>query len=187
MIAISAAFAQNIVLTKGVFLSEISLDRKYLMTNTLFVALTGILAAFSAWLSLVIIPFNAILNRSSMYAIGILFYAVLVVGIFYLYNYIANRYSLGKLISKPLLYFGFYPVAIIITVISNGMYFVESIGYSIGSGLGLYIITFNMIFIRIRLEEINMPRYFRGLPITLIVFGIISMALFCLVGKTINI
>lgn len=60
--------------------------------------------------------------------------------------------------------------------------FLETIGYGLGSSAGFLLA---MVLVRegeLRLEMCNVPRAFRGLPVTLIYIGLISLAFYGLVG-----
>ncbi len=229
-IMLTAAFVNNIVVSKGVFLYNLGLEEAGSVKNALFIGVTGILAAMAAWVSQIPIFFSITSNKQPLYAVAVLIYVVFAIFIIFVYNYIAKKYSFAQLNTSALLYFGFYPIAIAVTVINQQMYFYEAIAYSLGSGIGLYALELNMKFIRHRLDEfypiaiavtvinqqmyfyeaiayslgsgiglyalelnmkfirhrldeINMPRYFRGLPINLVILGIISLALFGLLGR----
>ncbi len=56
----------------------------------------------------------------------------------------------------------------------NGLF--DSILYSLGGGLGFLLSLVLMAGIRERLEESNVPKYFKGVPITFITGGIMSLA-----------
>ncbi len=57
-----------------------------------------------------------------------------------------------------------------------------AVSTAIGTGLGFGLVIFAFSSIRERLEAANVPKAWRGVPISLIVAGIMSMAFFGLVG-----
>lgn len=58
----------------------------------------------------------------------------------------------------------------------------ETIGYALGSGLGYTAAILIIYFARKRLAISPVPRTFRGMPILLIYLGLISLALYGLIG-----
>lgn len=56
------------------------------------------------------------------------------------------------------------------------------IGFGIGIGVGFTIVTYLLSLAFEQLNSINIPRAYRGLPITLIYIGIISLAVYGLIG-----
>ncbi len=54
--------------------------------------------------------------------------------------------------------------------------FIQTVGFSIGSGLGWALAIISMAGIRSRINENSLPEGLRGAPITLIITGIMAMA-----------
>ena len=61
-------------------------------------------------------------------------------------------------------------------------HFFRITGYALGSGLGYTLALVIIYFARKRLAISPVPRSFRGLPILLIYLGLISLALYGLIG-----
>lgn len=66
---------------------------------------------------------------------------------------------------------------------SNNMQFFSFFGYCLGSGVGFTAAMFLMWSVRQKISLTRIPKVFRGLPITFIYLGIISLALFGLLGN----
>lgn len=62
----------------------------------------------------------------------------------------------------------------------NGLFL--AVATAFGTGLGFTLIIFAFSSIRERLDSANIPKAFKGVPISLIVAGIMSLAFFGLVG-----
>ncbi len=66
--------------------------------------------------------------------------------------------------------------------LSYGAGVFQAVATALGTGLGFTLIIFAFSSIRERLDSANIPRAFKGVPISLIVAGIMSLAFFGLVG-----
>ena len=80
--------------------------------------------------------------------------------------------------------FSFLPVGVLLlTCLSNYRWY-ESLVFGLGSGLGYLLAVRLHIVFADRLKYTRMPFFLRGLPIRLIGAGLISMALFGLLGHS---
>lgn len=68
--------------------------------------------------------------------------------------------------------------------INSGMGLAATLVRGLGTGCGLIAATWLIYFGHKRIELCDLPRTFRGLPITLLYIGIISLALYGLVGHS---
>ena len=59
----------------------------------------------------------------------------------------------------------------------------QTIGYAFGSGVGYTVAVLVLYYARIRLSLSPVPRAFRGLPVLLVYMGLISLALYGLIGQ----
>lgn len=66
---------------------------------------------------------------------------------------------------------------------SQGFGPAQAIGYALGSGLGYTLSLLLLISARERLSLSSVPRSFRGLPILLVYMGLVSLALYGLIGQ----
>ncbi|MBO5109101.1 MAG: RnfABCDGE type electron transport complex subunit A [Clostridia bacterium] len=69
-------------------------------------------------------------------------------------------------------------LGVTINNIDDGYSFIESMVSSLGCGLGFLLAMVLFAGVRSRLEESNVPKCFRGLPITLIAASIVSLSFF---------
>ena len=69
-------------------------------------------------------------------------------------------------------------LGVTINNITDGYNFIESMVSSLGCGLGFLLAMVLFAGVRSRLEESNVPKCFRGLPITLIAASIVSLSFF---------
>ena len=69
-------------------------------------------------------------------------------------------------------------LGVTINNIDDGYNFIESMVSSLGCGLGFLLAMVLFAGVRSRLEESNVPKCFRGLPITLIAASIVSLSFF---------
>ena len=70
----------------------------------------------------------------------------------------------------------------ILLTVRQGMDLGHSIVFGIGSGIGFTIAMLLVREIEDRLKAANVPKAFRGLPVTILFVGILSLALYGLVG-----
>ena len=59
----------------------------------------------------------------------------------------------------------------------------QTVGYSLGTGLGYIAALVAIFYARMRLALSPVPRSFRGLPILLVYLGLVSLALYGLIGR----
>ncbi|MEG1391244.1 MAG: Rnf-Nqr domain containing protein [Angelakisella sp.] len=97
------------------------------------------------------------------------------------YEYTANCTPKARQISTKLVY-GFIPIGTLF-IVGGGTYtLIESIVYGTGAGLGYILATLLNYCMQKRLAHSDIPVAFRGMPATLLSFGMISLALFGLLG-----
>ena len=67
---------------------------------------------------------------------------------------------------------------------SQNFFFSQTLGYALGSAVGYTAAIFIIYYARKRLAISAVPRAFRGLPILLIYLGLLSLALYGLIGHS---
>ena len=67
--------------------------------------------------------------------------------------------------------------------VSQNFGFLQTIGYALGTGVGYTIAILIIYFARKRLALCPVPRSFRGLPILLVYLGLMSLALYGIIGR----
>lgn len=96
-------------------------------------------------------------------------------------KYIPALYnSLG--VYLPLITTNCAVLGVTINNISDGYGFLESMVSSLGCGLGFLLAMWLFAGVRGRMETANPPKYFNGVPITLIAASIVSMAFYGFAG-----
>ena len=73
-------------------------------------------------------------------------------------------------------------LGVTINNISDGYNFVESLVSALGCGLGFLLAMVLFAGVRSRIEDSEIPKHFRGLPVTLISASIVSLAFFGFAG-----
>ena len=106
--------------------------------------------------------------------------------------YIATSYSVGYILpdsiasgvheAMPVSTFNSALFGYFFVSASQSLNFIQTVGYSLGTGLGYTGAILVIYFGRKRLAISPIPRSFMGLPILLIYLGLISLAIFGLVG-----
>ena len=90
-------------------------------------------------------------------------------------RYIPNLYyALG--IFLPLITVNCAILGVSLFMVIREYNFLQTVGFSIGSGLGWALAIISMAGIRSRINEETLPEGLRGAPITLIITGIMAMA-----------
>lgn len=90
-------------------------------------------------------------------------------------RYIPNLYyALG--IFLPLITVNCAILGVALFMVIREYNFLQTVGFSIGSGLGWALAIISMAGIRSRINEDTLPEGLRGAPITLIITGIMAMA-----------
>ncbi len=72
--------------------------------------------------------------------------------------------------------------AVLFLSASQNFLFSQTLGYALGSAVGYTVAIFIIYYARKRLAISAVPRSFRGLPILLIYLGLLSLALYGLIG-----
>ena len=80
--------------------------------------------------------------------------------------------------------FSFLPVGVLLLCCLNNYFWYECLVFGLGSGLGYLLAVRLHIVFADRLKYTRLPFFLRGLPIRLIGAGMISMALFGLLGHS---
>jgi electron transport complex protein RnfA len=101
-------------------------------------------------------------------------------------KYIPSLYnSLG--IYLPLITTNCAVLGVVTLNIDNGYNFVESMVCSIGGGIGFLVAMIMFAGVRSRLESCDIPKFLKGLPITLIAASIVSLSFLGFAGIVENI
>lgn len=182
-----AVFLENTVLTHAFGMSSMFKVIRKKGDYTLF---CGIITVITILASMVVYFINPLLGEGQIaYFIRPLIY-VFVISVFY----IALLLLIAKIPDKKsktelsyLLHISAFNCVILGAMLLANNYtmsFITSIGFGLGSGIGFYLATSLVAEMSSYLNSQNIPKAFRGFPITLIFIGIISLALYGIIGHS---
>lgn len=138
------------------------------------VAVVMLLTALIAW------PVQTfILDKLSAGYLQTLVFVIIVLVVVYLAELFVNKVmkkSLG--VYFPLIALNSAVLGIAVNNAADGYNFIEALVASLGAGLGFLLAMVVFSGVRRRINEQFVPAAFRGLPITLLAAGIISLALY---------
>ena len=127
-------------------------------------------------------PGGAMLLRPVFYFAGVALVYILTVKVL-LVKLKFGGYS-GKLINiAPLVTFNTALFGAFFIANSQNFGTVQTVGYAFGSGAGYTVAVLVIYYARRRLSLSPVPRAFRGLPVLLVYMGLISLALYGLIGQ----
>jgi len=142
--------------------------------SSLFVAFTNYLLFGAPWSALMLRPVFYLAGVALAYAVTV---KVLLVKLKF------GEYN-GKLIEiAPLATFNTALFGAFFISASQGFGAAQTIGYALGSGVGYTAAVMVLYYARKRLSLSPVPRSFRGLPVLLVYMGLISLALYGLIGR----
>ena len=186
---VSAAILQNVVLTRGLGSCKRTLTlpvpRQILYLGGTLTAVT-FLAALIAWpLNLLVRTYQSQMQLTLRYLTSIT--ALISICLVFLLLYLGTRawfprihYHLRELMVPASL--NCAVLGSIIIALTSGYGVFQAAGYALGSGIG-YTLALLLIWEgRRRLALTDVPRSFRGLPILLLYMGILSLAIYGLIG-----
>ena len=183
---LTAMMMENLLFTRAV-------DIPHLYKKRSFRQILIIGALMTAVVSISSIPayfLNGLFNSHSSFVPYMTLSFLLFNGVIFLGFYFGIRHFLPNLFSLMETFLPFYGVncvtlgtLLIAARMSSSVKFLSFFGYCIGSGIGFTLALIVMWSIRQKLALTRTPKTFRGLPITLIYLGIVSLALFGLLGN----
>lgn len=187
--ALAAAVSENLVFVRAFGLGELDYG-EYTVSRALkdgrIVTLMCLLAAFSGWLGRQItegFPSLPIHLRSSVFLFIFTTLFLAIMGVILLV-----RKKQGKETSKKrykfhtAIAFGFLPLGVLLVTGFGTAALPAALFGGLGSGIGYLLAMLLCWSIRERLDFCDIPRAFRGAPIFFIYVGLISLALFGLMG-----
>lgn len=186
--ALAAAVSENLVFLRAFGLGELDYE-EYTVPRALkdgrIVTLMCLLAGFSGWLGRRLAERSALpihLRSSVFLAIFTALFLAIMGGI------ILMRKKQGKETSKKrykfhtAIAFGFLPLGVLLVTGFGTAGLPAALFGGLGSGVGYLLAMLLCWNIRERLDFCDIPRAFRGAPILFLYIGLISLALFGLVG-----
>ncbi len=182
--AATAALLENLVLSRGLGISTVLFSASSAKRIFQFGALFTFMALSSAVLATVINPLVSALSFRAY--IRPLVFILLLTLLYYIVYFIVGKImkSASEYVRNYLPYATFNCAllgVLYITTIGNHT-LLQAAGFAFGSGVGLTFASLLIAEGRRRLDTERIPRTFRGLPIALLYVGLISLALFGLIG-----
>lgn len=184
LMAISAILFENVIFTRALGSSRMIFEIKNIKDSFVVGAILTIITTLSCVLSY---PINYFLYSSPIYLYlrPIVFLTCIIIiyaGImFLLYKKYPKLFEHLK-VSIEYCAFNCIVLGTVFTVTSQKFTFFETLGFGLGVGIGFMLAIFLIYIGRKRLELCNIPKVFRGLPILLIYIGIVSLAVYGLIG-----
>lgn len=160
-------------------------ERRDVMLRSVIAAGMSLPAAVAGWLGRLIFTGYTDIPTYLSTPAGILLYIVL----FLLACVILFRVTKGNRPTEDFMHaftrdcFSFLPVGVLLCCLNNYRWY-ECVVFGLGSGLGYLLAVRLHIIFADRLKYTRLPFFLRGLPIRLIGAGMISMALFGLLGHS---
>jgi len=183
-IAVMAIFLQNLVLTQGIGTCEVL---KIANTSKGKISFSLIVLGFTGAASVITWPLDALMSfdkteihaRTLVFigAIGVLYLSV--IGVLKIWKKLAPRAV------RKLAYGAFNGVVVAVPFYNSKLPgdFWSALSFGLCAGLGFMLALWLVCEGLRRINSIDMPEAFRGLPIAFIYMGILCMAFFALSGK----
>lgn len=179
-----AVFSENLVFSRGLGTSTaLSYSRK---SKNIYI-FGGILTCMSLVISLSSYGINLLIKNVSFrqYIRPLLFIAAATV-IYYVIYILLKRFggAFGKVILPHLPYaiFNCTLFGAVYIAIGGKFNIVQTIGFSLGSGVGFTLAALFIAEGRRRLEDTDLPEAFKGLPAMFVYIGILALGFYGLVG-----
>lgn len=115
----------------------------------------------------------------------IIYILILFLNIFILKKIIGNKkQSISEFLNEYLILIVLNSAFLGVSIMNSGasLHVINHIIYIIGTGLGYGLMLFTFVTIKARIRAYQIPKTMEGLPISLIILGIISMSLLGLAG-----
>lgn len=180
--ALLAVFAENLVLTRGFGSEELLLISKTPKKLLWF----GVFITWFSFISmLVMYPISKMLEDVKDYFYPLIFTALIVLvyllTVVLLKNLLPNLYnSIYKILTLSAINSLVFSIVFIIDTLNQNL--ANALAYSIGAGIGFTLTTFLLSVSQNRLDNPDVPKAFRGLPVQLLYLGILSMAFIAFKG-----
>lgn len=184
-LGVAAALTENMVFTRGLGLGFQKSAQRGLaeQVNTgLLVTLFTVIASACGWLGRYFSENLLELLSWTRPALFVAVYSVVMVTLMLgYYEYTANYTPKARQIPAKLVY-GFIPLGTLLIIGNNTFTFPQAIAYGAGAGVGYLLAVVLNYCLQKRLAHSDIPAPFRGMPATLLSFGMISLALFGMLG-----
>ena len=188
MIGLTAAIVENVVFTRALgqnFHTHYSKGFSLLFLEGIMITVFATLGSLSGWVGRYMTENWLELATWIKPGFFISLYALFVFAVLITLKIIAIRTKRKFIPTSCMLIYGFIPIATILVVAGHKYSVLEAVMYGIGAGVGYLLASLINRQIQRRLVYSDIPISFRGIPISLLTFGIMSLALFGLTGHEI--
>ncbi len=187
LLAFTAAIVENVIFTRAMmqdFHRHYTRSALAVMLESVLITSYSVLASVVGWMGKAITRYMQVDEwaKSTMY---ITIYVLVVFTLILTTKIIALKKKRKFVAISALVFYGYIPVATTLVVAGRDYTVLEAVFYGLGVGVGYIIASQLNLQLQKRLLINEVPISFRGIPITLITFGIISLALFGLMGRVI--
>ena len=187
-ILLTAILTQNFVLSKFLGICPfLGVSKKLNTAAGMSAAVIFVMALATA----VTYPINTLLVKFDLEYLQTIVFILVIAALVQLVEIILKKYSpslyqaLG--IYLPLITTNCAVLGVVILNIDNGYGFAQSMFNSIGAGLGFMLAMVMFAGVRERLESCDIPKFLKGLPITLVAASLVSVSFLGFTGIVENI
>ena len=180
IIAISAALVNNVVLSQFLGLCPfLGVSKKIKTAAGMGGAVIGVITISSALCSLI---FDYILTPLDLTYLNTIVFILVIASLVQFFEMVLKKCmpplyeALG--VYLPLITTNCAVLGIALTNVQNGYNLIESVVAGFGTAIGFTIAIIIMAGIRERIEDNDVPESFKGMPIVLLVAGLMSIAFF---------
>lgn len=187
-ILLTAILTQNFILAKFLGICPfLGVSKKLNTAMGMSVAVIFVMAIATA----VTYPVNTLLMKNDLEYLQTIVFILVIAALVQLVEIILKKYipslysALG--IYLPLITTNCAVLGVVLLNIDNGYTFVQSMFNSIGAGLGFMLAMVMFAGVRERLESCDIPKFMKGLPITLVAASLVSVSFLGFTGIVENI
>lgn len=187
-ILLTAILTQNFVLSKFLGICPfLGVSKKLNTAAGMSAAVIFVMALATA----VTYPINLLLVKADLEYLQTIVFILVIAALVQLVEIILKKYipslyqALG--IYLPLITTNCAVLGVVILNIDNGYGFAQSMFNSIGAGLGFMLAMVMFAGVRERLESCDIPKFLKGLPITLVAASLVSVSFLGFTGIVENI
>lgn len=187
-ILMTAILTQNFVLAKFLGICPFLGVSKKLNTA---VGMSAAVIFVMALATAVCYPINTLLESKGLSYLQTIVFILVIAALVQLVEIILKKYmpalynALG--IYLPLITTNCAVLGVVILNIDNGYNFAQSMFNSVGAGLGFMLAMVMFAGVRERMESCDIPKFMRGLPITLVAASLVSVSFLGFTGIVDNI
>lgn len=187
-ILLTAILTQNFILAKFLGICPfLGVSKKLNTAMGMSVAVIFVMAISTA----VTYPINSLLMKHDLEYLQTIVFILVIAALVQLVEIILKKYipslysALG--IYLPLITTNCAVLGVVLLNIDNRYTFVQSMFNSVGAGLGFMLAMVMFAGVRERLESCDIPKFMRGLPITLVAASLVSVSFLGFTGIVENI